>query len=187
MNKQVCLLCLLAFLVGYFFKDITGMNLMEGATNEDAVPLSTDDGKCIFHKKGSIRELDIPMGEKCCDILANNDVIEESDGSGDKVCKRYNNNPDGFLNCLLETNDVCKSGKGCTPTMKKEVMKALRGKFNEACSTINITKGKLVEGIGGKTCSSIGLACDVGAIAQAGVDPAADIACASIDGVCLIP
>ena len=33
MNKQVCLFCLLAFLVGYFFKDITGMNLVEGASS----------------------------------------------------------------------------------------------------------------------------------------------------------
>ena len=33
MNKQLCLYCFLAFLVGYFFKDITGINLIEGNKN----------------------------------------------------------------------------------------------------------------------------------------------------------
>ena len=43
MNKQLCLYCFLAFLVGYFFKDITGINLMEGLTNESKKREKQDD------------------------------------------------------------------------------------------------------------------------------------------------
>ena len=180
MNKQLCLYCFLAFLVGYFFKDITGINLIEGLTSNSHTNTSnrTLHPDCLDANNGRIND---NVAKKIKKIIGGLEKYKNgASGETEKLCNL--------------TNPPTNQPPQCTHTFWENLVK-------NRCRDVRdmlIKKHPTVEGLAvlddveevakgaadALPCEGLDGGCAIAVVGEAGIDPVADGGCAVVGGVC---